>query len=87
MRGFKTLILWIEGTEDKNDLDINWSATSMEAFKRFILWVEGTEGKNDLDINWSVCFVGASKDLYYGLKVLRTKKTSILIDQLPMRDH
>ena len=50
---FKRLILWIEGTEYKNDLDINWSATSLGAFKRLILWIEGTEDKNDFDNNWS----------------------------------
>ena len=51
MVGFKRLILWIEGTEDKNDLDINWSTAYMGGFKRLILWIEGTEDKNDLDIN------------------------------------
>ena len=34
MGAFKRLILWIDGTGDKIDLDINWSATSMEAFKK-----------------------------------------------------
>ena len=34
MGASKRLILWIEGTEDKNVLYINWSATSMGAFKR-----------------------------------------------------
>ena len=43
MRAFKRLILWIEGAEDKNDLDIFWSIAYMEAFKSLILWVEGTE--------------------------------------------
>ena len=51
MGAFKRLILWIEGTEVKKHLVINWSATSMGAFKRLILWIEGTEDKNDLDIN------------------------------------
>ena len=51
MGAFKRLILWIEGTEDKNDLDINLSTAYMGAFKRLILWIEGTEDENDLDIN------------------------------------
>ena len=51
MGAFKRLILWIEGTEDKNDLVINLSAAYGGAFKRLILWIEGTEDKNDLDIN------------------------------------
>ena len=51
MVAFKRLILWIEGTEDKNDLDINGSTAYMRAFKRLILWIEGTEDKKDLDIN------------------------------------
>ena len=38
MGGFKRLILWIEGTEDENDLDINSSATSMGAFKKDIYY-------------------------------------------------
>ena len=46
----KDSILWIEGTEDKNNLDINWSTASVGGFKRLILWIEGTEDKNDLDI-------------------------------------
>ena len=45
------LILWIEGTEDKNDLDINSSTAYKGAFNRLILWIVGTEDKNDLDIN------------------------------------
>ena len=53
MGGFKRFILGIEGTEDKNNLDINWSTASVGGFKRFILWIEGTEDKNELDINWS----------------------------------
>ena len=44
---FKGLKLWIEGTEDKNDLVINWSTAYVRAFKRLILWIEGTEDKND----------------------------------------
>ena len=40
-------MLWIEGTDDKNDLDIIWSATSLGAFKRLILWIEGIVDKND----------------------------------------
>ena len=76
MEGFKRFILWIEGTEDKNDLDINWSTAYMGGFKRPVLWIEGTEDKRyDLDINWSTAYMGALKDLYYGLKVLRTKMT------------
>ena len=47
MGAFKRLIQWIEGTEDKKDLVINWSATSMVAFKRLIQRIEGTEDKND----------------------------------------
>ena len=49
----------------------------MEAFKRLILWIEGTEDKNDLDINWSTAYMGAFnlKDIYYGLKVVRMKRT------------
>ena len=47
MGAFKRLMLWIEGTEDKNVLDINWSATRMGAFKRLMLWIEGTENEND----------------------------------------
>ena len=72
---FKRLILWIEGTEDKNDLDINWSTAYMWAFKRLILWIEGTEDENDLDINWSTTYMGDLKDLYYGFKVLRMNMT------------
>ena len=34
---FKRLILWIEGSEDENDLDINWSTAYMGAFKKRIL--------------------------------------------------
>ena len=45
---FKRLILWIEGTEDKNDLVINWSAAYMRSFQRLILWIEDIEDKNDL---------------------------------------
>ena len=60
----------IEGTEDENDLDINWSTACVGGFKRLILWVEGTEDKNDLNINWwkllrykwSTAFMGALKD-------------------------
>ena len=51
MGGFKRQILWIEGSEDKKNLDINWSTASVGGFKRLILWIEGTEDKNDLDIN------------------------------------
>ena len=51
MEAFKRLIQWIEGTEDKNDLDINCSTAYMGAFKRLIQWIEGTEDKKDLDIN------------------------------------
>ena len=51
MGAFKRHILWIEGSEDENDLDINSSATSMGAFKRLILWIEGSEDKNDYVIN------------------------------------
>ena len=51
MEAFKRLILWIEGSEDENDLVNNSSATRMGAFKRLIQWIEGTEDKNDLDIN------------------------------------
>ena len=47
MGAFKRLILWIEGTEDENDLDINWSSAYMGAFKRLIIWIEGTEDEND----------------------------------------
>ena len=45
MGAFKRLILWIEGTEDENDLDINRSTAFGGAFKRLILWIEGTEDK------------------------------------------
>ena len=69
---FKRLILWIEGTEDKNDLDINWSTAYMD-FKRLILWID--EDENDLDINWSTAYMGDLKDLYYGFKVLRMNMT------------
>ena len=51
MGAFKRLILWTEGTEDKNDLVTNWLANSMEAIKRLIQWNEGAEDKNDLVIN------------------------------------
>ena len=51
MGAFKRLILWIEGTEDKNDSDINSSTAYGGAFKRLILCIEGTEDKNDLVIN------------------------------------
>ena len=47
----------------------------MGAFKRPILWIEGTEDKNDLEINWSTAHMGAFKNIYYGLKVLRIKMT------------
>ena len=50
MGAFKRLIQWIEGTDDKIDLDINWSTAYMGAFKRLIQWIEGTEDKNDSDI-------------------------------------
>ena len=56
MGAFKRLILWIEDTEDKKDLDINWSIAYMEAFKRLILWIEVTEVNKDLDINWSTAY-------------------------------
>ena len=62
MVAFKRLILWIEGTEDK-DLVINWSTAYMGAFKRLILWIEGTEVENDLDIIWSTAYMGAFKRL------------------------
>ena len=76
MGAFKRLILWIEGTEDKNDLDNNWSTAYMGAFKRLILWIEGTEDKNDLVILIDQLLIWELlKDLYYGLKVLRTKMT------------
>ena len=42
---FKRHILRIEGTEDKNDLDINRSTAFIGAFKRLTLWIEGTEDK------------------------------------------
>ena len=45
MGAFKRPILWIEGTEDKNDLVNNWSTAYVGAFKRPILWIEGTEDK------------------------------------------
>ena len=51
MGAFKRLILWIEGTEDKNYLDINWTTAYVGGFKILILWIEGTEDINDLDIN------------------------------------
>ena len=56
MGAFKRLILWIEGSEDENDLANNWSATRMGAFKRLILWIEVTEVNKDLDINWSTAY-------------------------------
>ena len=49
---FKWLILWIEGTEDKKHLDINWATAYVADFKRLILWIEGIEDKNDWNINW-----------------------------------
>ena len=45
MRAFKRLILWIEGTEDNNNLDINWSTAYVGGFKGHILWIEATEDK------------------------------------------
>ena len=63
MGAFKRLILRIEGTEDKKDLDTNWSTAYMRAFKRLILWIEGTEDKTNLDINWSTAHMGAFKRL------------------------
>ena len=60
---FKRLILWIPGTEDENDFDINWSTAYMGAFKRLIIWLEGTEDENDLDINWSTAYMGSFKRL------------------------
>ena len=33
MELLKRLILWIEGTEDENDLDINWSTAYMGDLK------------------------------------------------------
>ena len=47
----KRLILWIEGSEIKIDLDINLSTAYLGASKRIILWIEGSEDKNDLYIN------------------------------------
>ena len=47
----------------------------MGAFKRLILWIEGTEDENDLDIIDQLLIWELLKDLYYGLKVLRTKMT------------
>ena len=41
MGAFKRLILGIEGTEDNNNLDMNWS-TAYSGFKRLILRTEGT---------------------------------------------
>ena len=71
---FKRLILWIEGTEDENDFDINWSTAYMEAFKRLILWIEGTEDEKDLDINWN-CICGTFKRLMqYNFSVTRVEK-------------
>ena len=54
----KRLILWIEGTEDENDLVKNYSAAYVGAFKRLILRIEGTEDKKDLVINFS-CLCGS----------------------------
>ena len=51
MGGFRRLIPWIEGTEDKNELDINWATAYLGDFKRLILWIECTEDKNNFDIN------------------------------------
>ena len=34
MGAFKRHLLWIEGSEDKNDLIINYSTAYMGAFKR-----------------------------------------------------
>ena len=75
MGGFKKLILWIEGTEDNNNLDIYWSTAYVGGFKGLILWTEGTEDKKNLDIIEQLLMWEALKDLYYGLKVLRTKMT------------
>ena len=44
---FKRHILRIEGTEDKNDLDINRSTAYVGGFKCLILVIDGTEDKND----------------------------------------
>ena len=51
MGAFKRHILWIEGSEDKNDFDINYSTAYMGAFKRHIQWIGGSEDKNVSDIN------------------------------------
>ena len=42
---FRRLILWIEGTEDKNNIDIIWSIAYVGGFKGLVLWIEGTEDK------------------------------------------
>ena len=56
---FKRLILLIQGTEDENDSNRNWSTAYMGDFNKLILWIEGTEDKNDLDINWSTAHMWA----------------------------
>ena len=65
----------IQGTEDENNLDVNWSTAYMGAFNWLILWIESTEDENDFDINWSTAYMGDLKDLYYWFKVLRMKVT------------
>ena len=75
MGAFKRLILWIEGTEDKNDLVINWSTAYVGAFKRLMLWIVGTEEKNDLVNIGQLLTWELLKDLCYGLKVRRIKMT------------
>ena len=49
--GFKSLIIRTEGTEEKNDLDINWATAYVGEFKWLILWIECSEDKNNFDIN------------------------------------
>ena len=52
MGAFKRHILWIEGTEDKNDFSNNWLTAYVRALTRLILWIEGIEDENDLVNNW-----------------------------------
>ena len=52
MGAFKSVLQWIEGTEDKYDFANNWSTAYMAALKRPLLWIEDIADRNDLVNNW-----------------------------------
>ena len=81
MGAFRRPLLWIEGTEDNFNLDLNWS-TAYSGFKRLIIWTEGTEDNNNLDINWATAYVGGFKRLLLWLEGTGDKKKYKLINCL-----